>query len=103
MADRVKPLKMEGADAGGTQEDVFPTSLNINEDSIDARGLFVQNGTSNDDVVHVSRDASNNMTLKDGIIGTKTLLELLSTIVKSVLFLTTEVDHAAIALFVPLK
>ena len=79
MVDRIKPLKIESSDTGGTDNDTFPTSTNINQDFIDARGLIIQNATSDDEVVKLAKDASNNLTFNDGVVsGTKTLTNLLS-------------------------
>jgi hypothetical protein len=79
MADRVQSIKWESPSGGGTQTDTVPTEINPNEDGLDARSLFLQNDSSADSNVEVSRDASNNMTFKDGVIaGTKTLTELLA-------------------------
>ena len=79
MVDRVRPLKWERPSTGGTQTDTSPTSNDPNEDYPDVRGVAIQNDTSNDEVVILSRDSSNNMTFKDGVVtGVKTLTELLS-------------------------
>ena len=64
--DRVQPLKIEGTDTGGTDQDLFPTGANRNEDYLDCRGVTVQNDSSDDEAAIVSRDASDNMTFKDG-------------------------------------
>ncbi len=77
--DRVRVLKIETPSTGGTQTDVYPTDINPNEDAVDARGVAVQNDTSFDDAVLISRDASDNMTFLDGVVGSaKTLTELLA-------------------------
>ena len=79
MTDRVQSIKWESPSGGGTQTDTVPTEINPNEDGLDARSLFLQNDSSADSNVEVSRDASNNMTFKDGVVaGTKTLTELLA-------------------------
>lgn len=79
MADRVQAVKWESPSQGGTQEDMVPTELNVNEDGLDARAYFLQNDSSGDKNVAVSRDAGNNMTFQDGVVsGTKTLTELLA-------------------------
>ena len=73
--DRVKPLKI--TDSGGAAEP-YPQDLDKNEDAPDVRGVVIQNDTSDDDAVVVSRDVSNNLTFKDGVVsGTKTLTDLL--------------------------
>lgn len=75
--DRVKPLKFESVDTGGTENDEFPTSLDKNEDHIDCRGVAIQNDSSDDEVVNVTRDSSNNLIFKDGVVsGNKTLTDL---------------------------
>lgn len=76
MVDRVRPLKLEDAGTGGTQTDQFPTSVNPNEDYLDARGLALQNASSADDTVRIGRDASNNITFTDPVAGTYTLTDL---------------------------
>jgi len=79
MADRVQAVKWERPSTGGTETDTVPTEIDTNEDSLDARGLYIQNDTSADDTVLVSRDSSNNMTFKDGVVsGVKTLTELVA-------------------------
>ena len=73
--DRVKPLKIQDT---GDEQELYPQSIDQNEDAMDARGVTLQNDTSDDDAVVLSRDASNNMTFKDGVVsGTKTLSDLL--------------------------
>lgn len=73
MADRVPPLKQETAEG-----DLLPTEFDHNEDGVDVRSVFYQNDTSDDTNVETSRDSSNNMTFKDGVVsGTKTLTDLL--------------------------
>lgn len=77
MVDRVKPLKIESPDSGGTQTDDFPTSVNKNEDFLDCRGVSIQDDSSDDDVVRVSRDVSGNLTFQDDVVsGVKTLTDL---------------------------
>ena len=65
MADRVRPLKLESPASGGTQTDEWPTGIDPNEDHVDARGVFLQNNSSNDEVVHLTRDSSDRLTFKD--------------------------------------
>jgi len=80
MVDRIRPLKFEDPASGGTQTDDFPTGTNPNEDFVDARGLTIQNDSSDDESVIVSRDASDNLTFQDGVVsGVKTLTDLLAT------------------------
>lgn len=69
---RVPPLKNDPNE--GYEEDFVP-----DQDAADVRGVYIQNDTSNDTSVLVSRDASNNLTFKDGVVsGTKTLTDLLN-------------------------
>lgn len=77
MVDRVKPLKIESPDSGGTETDDFPTSVNKNEDFLDCRGLTVQDDTSDDDLVRISRDGDN-LTFLDKNNTEKTLSELVA-------------------------
>jgi hypothetical protein len=74
--DRVQPQKLEGTDTGGTETDAFPTAMDRNEDYADVRGVAIQNDTSNDSDVIVSRDSSNNLTFKDANTTVKTLANL---------------------------
>jgi hypothetical protein len=77
--DRVRPLKIESISGGGSQDNVYPHDMDPNEDGVEARGLLIQNDSSDDETVVLSRDASDNMTFKDGVVvGTKTLTQLLS-------------------------
>jgi hypothetical protein len=81
MVDRVRPLKLEDPQSGGTETDAFPESLNHNEDYVDSRGTVYQNDSSDDELVAVSRDASDNLTFKDDVVsGTKTLSDLLGVV-----------------------
>ena len=50
----------------GTETDLFPTAADPNEDHVEARGVFIQNDSSDDELVHVTRDASDRLTFKDG-------------------------------------
>ena len=62
--DRVQPLKLESS-TSGTEIDEFPTSLDKNEDYVDARGIALQDGTSDDETTLFDRDG-NDMRFKDG-------------------------------------
>lgn len=75
MVDRIKPLKFESPDSGGTQTDDFPTSVDKNEDFVDCRGVTIQHDTSDDDDVRISRDGDD-MTFLDKNNTVKTLTEL---------------------------
>lgn len=77
MVDRVSPLKIESADTGGTQDDQFATSLNRNEDFVDARGITFQDNTTDDELVKITRDnATGDLTFEDNVTGLKTLAQL---------------------------
>ena len=75
MVDRIKPLKIESPDSGGTQTDDFPTSTNKNEDFLDCRGVTIQDDSSDDDAVRVSR-TGDDMTFQDNNVSPITLSAL---------------------------
>lgn len=56
----------------------YETQFDRNTDAADVRGVYVQNDTSNDANVLVTRDASDNLLFTDGVTGTKTLAQLAS-------------------------
>jgi hypothetical protein len=62
--DKVKPLKLESPDTGGTQEDMFPTSLDPQEDYIEVRGLVLDDASNKDETTVVDRNGDN-MQFKD--------------------------------------
>lgn len=67
--NRVKPEKDSG--------EGYETEFNKNADALDVRGVFVQNDSSDDTNVLITRDASNNLTFTDPVLGTtKTLTQL---------------------------
>ena len=75
--DRVQPLKIESLTTG-SDEDMFPTSLDKNEDYVEARGFAVQDAGSNDETTVIDR-VGNDLRFKDGNNATPlTLTELLS-------------------------
>jgi hypothetical protein len=80
MVDRVKPLKLESVETGGTQDDAFPTSVNKNEDFYDGRGITLQDESSDDDHVRIFRAPSGDMMFRDLVVpGVEhTLTELLN-------------------------
>lgn len=43
MVDKIKPLKIESAASGGTQNDLFPTEANPTQDYLAAKGLAGEN------------------------------------------------------------
>jgi hypothetical protein len=67
---RTKPLANNPNE--GYEED-----FDINTNAVDVRGVYIQNDTSNDANVIVSRDASNNMTFVDSF-ASKNLNELVT-------------------------
>ncbi len=75
MVDRIKPLKLESPDSGGTETDDFPTSVDKNEDFLDCRGVTIQDDSSDDDDVRMSRDGDN-LTFVDKSNTVKTLTDL---------------------------
>lgn len=82
MADRIRVQKREYASKGGdlADETDFIDEINPNDDGVDCRSVFLQNDTSEDSTVELSRDASDNMTFADGVVaGVKTLSDLLAT------------------------
>lgn len=74
--DRVVPIKQERPDLGGSETDVQDVPADVNEDALEARGFYVQNDSSRDSLVLMSRDDSNNITFTDPVTGTKTLAQL---------------------------
>lgn len=55
----------------------YEEPFNRNADAVDVRGTYLQNDSSNDSTALITRDASNNMTFTDSILGvTKTLSQL---------------------------
>jgi hypothetical protein len=78
MVDRVQVIKWESPSQGGTQEDTVPSEINPNEDGLSARAYFVQDDSSADNTVGISRDSAGNLLLFDPLSGgTYTLGELL--------------------------
>ena len=79
MAGKVQPVKWESTAKGGSSDEPYPAELNPNEDGLDCRAVYLENDTSDDKDVELSRDASGNMTFKDKVVsGTKTLADLLA-------------------------
>lgn len=94
MADRVKPLKIESPDSGGVETDLFPTSVDKNEDYLDCAGITIQDSLSNDEAVKVYRAPSGDMMFRDlmvpGLEHTLTELYLSgSAVVVEVLFINS--------------
>lgn len=78
---RTPPLKNDAVE--GYEEDFDP-----NTDAADVRGVYIQNDTSNDTTVRITRDASDNLVLEDPVSGPF----VLSTLGGGV----TETDHRAL-------
>lgn len=78
--ERVRVLKVESAATGGDGGDEveYPSPIDLSEDYVDARGVALQNNTSNDEVVTITRDASNNLIFTDGTYANKTLTDLVT-------------------------
>jgi hypothetical protein len=76
-ADRVVPVKIESTDLGGDQNDAFYVPADTNSDHLEARGYVIQNDTSRDDQVGISRDSGDNLLLWDPNAGIQTLSDLL--------------------------
>jgi hypothetical protein len=65
MVDRVWAIKWESPAHGGTEEDLTPAEIDVHEDFLDCRGVSIQNDTSDDAAVLLSRDIDGNMTFLD--------------------------------------
>jgi hypothetical protein len=78
MVDRIRPIKVEQPETGGTETDEDFYDANPNEDHVDTRGIVIQNNTSDDEDVILSRNSSGDMTFKDQNVSEKTLTDLLS-------------------------
>ena len=63
--DRVKPLKLESVDTGGTENDEFPTSLDPEEDHVECAGLVLDDPGQIDETTVLWRDDAD-MKFKDG-------------------------------------
>jgi hypothetical protein len=73
MPNRVLPLK------DNSSGDFYEEGFNHQQDALDTAGLYIQNTTSNDANVLVSRDSSNNLTLTDPNAGSTTLAKVVNT------------------------
>lgn len=79
MTEHVQIQKREYASRSGDPNDDTPYAEDIdyNEDHIDVRGVFIQGDSGQDEVVHLTRDASGRATFADSENTTpKTLTEL---------------------------
>lgn len=74
MADKVQVVKWESVGKGGTQEDQVPTEIDPNEDSLDARGVYVQNDSSDDKNVYTTRDSDDNLVMRDNFLAVERVL-----------------------------
>jgi hypothetical protein len=55
----------------------YEAGLDTNQDALDARGVYLQNDTSDDTQVLLTRDANSNMTFQDAFNAPITLSRLL--------------------------
>lgn len=80
MADRTRALKLECPREGGNslQLDMGPTEVDPTQDAMDARGYYVQNGTSADAAVFIDRTAAS-LRLADGATS-RLLAELVTSV-----------------------
>ena len=62
--DRVKPLKLESIDTGGSSNDEFPTSLDPEEDHLECAGIVLDDPGLIDESTVIWRDI-NDMMFKD--------------------------------------
>lgn len=77
--DRVQAIKWESPAHGGTQTDQTPTELDVHEDHLECRGVVIQDDTSDDEDVGVTRDASGNLMFRDKVVsGEKSLADVMS-------------------------
>lgn len=75
--DRCAPLKIESPGTGGTQNDMYPTVLNPQQDGCDARAYFLQSSVSADGTTYIDRNGAD-LRLVDANAGAKTASELVS-------------------------
>jgi len=74
--DKVKPLKIESASTGGTEDDMFPHEADPAEDYLSARGLAFKN----QDTTLIDTDGSDNIQFTDPVVGVKTVDQVRSTV-----------------------
>lgn len=74
VVDKVRPLKLESAATGGTQEDVFPTAVNPTEDFVTAKGFVIRDT----DTIRIETDGAGSMIFNDVDAGTYSLSDLSS-------------------------
>jgi hypothetical protein len=65
--DLVRPIKWESIGTGGSEDDLVPTEVNLDEDYLGCRGLYIQppSPDPSDKTVPIGRDASGNLTFED--------------------------------------
>src|SRR3972149_9602451 len=63
--DKVKPLKLESSDTGGTEGDEFPSSLDPAEDHVECRGVVLDDATHQDESTVLTREGDD-MLFRDG-------------------------------------
>lgn len=63
--DRVKPLKIESIDTGGDTDDLYPTSLDPQEDYVEVAGVVFDDATHVDESTVIDR-LGNDMRFRDG-------------------------------------
>lgn len=76
--DRIQVIKWESPAKGGTQTDLTPTEIDVNEDFVECRGVAFQNDTSDDEEVLLSRDGDGNLTFQDVEVDEPMTLKTLS-------------------------
>lgn len=79
----VKPLKRNSAEG-------YPEDISINSDAIEHAGEYLQNGTSNDPNVNITRNPSDDLVFTDPNAGSVTLSDLVD---NYDLRLNTEPNH----------
>jgi hypothetical protein len=81
MSDRVQVLKTESTAGGGSDADAGPYGgpqpIDPNEDNVEARGYYLQDDSSDDESVHLSRDGDGKMTFRDELNTTPVVLAAL--------------------------
>ena len=78
----------------------YEQGVDRNTDAGDLRGLYLQNDTSNDTNVLVSRDASDNMTLQDGVVTTPVTLSDVAIMTRAILTIEGGIVYTGDADFV---
>lgn len=76
--DKVQVIKWESINQGGSQDNVVPTEINPNEDALDVRGIYFQDGISNDKAVSIERGNDGKLNFVDKEGGSYSLAQLAS-------------------------